>query len=113
MFYNAFDNDAYIVSLIFGYKILESRKCGFPESALNKVKNTLERYKVSYQIIYDDKEPFIKDYKKLNKYGHYYNLSLGMLDRQNRIDIIIRKITNADDKDIEEILKAIENVSNK
>ena len=112
-FYNAFDIDAYIMSLIFGYKVLSNRSCGFPESIFEKVTNILEYYKISYQVIYTELEPTFKDFKKLNKYEHFYNQTLKLLDRQNKIDLLINKITNADDKDIETIIKAIENVQNK
>lgn len=101
------------MSLIFGYKVLSNRSCGFPESIFDKVISTLENYKISYQVIYTELEPIFKDFKKLNKYEHFYNQALKLLDRQNRIDLIINKITNADDKDIEKIVKAIENVQDK
>jgi len=36
-----------------------------------------------------------------------------MVDRQNKIDLVIRKINDADKEDIEQIIKIIDNVSNK
>jgi len=113
LFYNCYDNDAYILSLIFGYRVLDGRKCGFPESVFNKIIETLENYKISYQVIYTNKEPLIKDYNKLNNYKHFYNLSMEMMDRQNKIDLVIRKMNDADKEDIEQIIKIIDNVSNK
>lgn len=69
------------MSLIFGYKVLSNRSCGFPKTIFEKVTNILENYKISYQVIYCDKEPIFKDCKKLNKYEHFYNQALKLLDR--------------------------------
>lgn len=113
LFYNAYDVDAYILNTIFGYKVLtDKRKCGFPESVIEKVKDTLENRKISYRIIYFDKEPIEKNFKKLNKYGEYYNKAIELLDKQKRIDIIIEKLKYASEDEIERIIKAIEYVSN-
>ena len=101
------------MSFIFGYKVLENRKCGFPGSVFYFFKNTLDDYKISYQIVYVDSEPIIKDYKKLNKYQYFYNQALKLATHQNRIKLIINKIKNSDKKDFEELMKAIENVLGK
>ena len=69
-FYNTFDINAYIMSLMFGYKVLSNRICGFPETIFEKVISTLEKHKISY-VIYCDKEPILKDFKKLNNYEHF------------------------------------------
>mgnify|MGYP003293536466 CR=1 FL=1 len=97
------------MNFIFGYKVLSNRKVGFPESAYDKVIEILENYHISYQIVYIDKEPYFKDFKKQNKYEHFYNLAYKLLDKQNRIDLIIKKLNKAEDKDIEEVIKVIEN----
>ena len=101
------------MNLIFGYKVLDNRRCGFPKSVFEKVIDTLNNYKISYQIIYSDSEPIIKDFKKLNKYQYFYNQALKLMTHQNRIELIINKIKNSDEKDFEEIVKAIENVQSK
>lgn len=52
-FYIAMDEDAYILNLLFRYKVLEyknSYKCGFPDNVINKVLNTLEDKHISYRI---------------------------------------------------------------
>lgn len=48
-FYNALDDDCYILFYLFGYKI-SNYKSGFPVSALNKVKNELEEKKISFGV---------------------------------------------------------------
>lgn len=101
------------MSFIFGYKVLDRHRCGFPENTFDKVIDTLNNYKISYHVIYLESEPLIKDFKKLNRYEHFYNQALKLMTNQNRIELLINKITKADEKDIEEIIKAIENVQNK
>ena len=39
-FYKARGMDAYIMNMIFGYKVLNGDVCGFPDTTLNKVINT-------------------------------------------------------------------------
>ena len=41
-FFTVYGDDANIISSLFGYKILNNNKVGFPESVLNKIINTLE-----------------------------------------------------------------------
>ena len=74
------------MNLIFGYKVLNNQRCGFPESIFEKIKEILESYKISYQIIYSDSEPMSKDFKKLNKYQYFYNQALKLMTHQNRIE---------------------------
>lgn len=99
--------------MIFGYKVIDGRKCGFPDNALPKVLQKLEDYKISYQIIYKDREPVFKDFKKINKYIHFFKQSLYLIDKQNKIDMAIDKITNSSIIEIEKIMEAIYNVSHK
>ena len=66
--------------MFFGYKILEDGKVCFPESVLNKVINTLLDKKISYMIIYVDKDPEKKNFKKLNSYTKYRDIAIFKLD---------------------------------
>ena len=68
-FYNVFSDDAIILHYLLKYKIvLEKGGVGFPETALNKVINTLENEEISYKI-YDKNEVIeSKDFKKINNY---------------------------------------------
>ena len=75
-FCTVYGDDANIISSLFGYKILNNNKVGFPESILNKVINTLEDNKISYMVIYIDKDPLVKDFKKLNNYEVYKNFQI-------------------------------------
>ena len=99
--------------MIFDYKVIKGRKCGFPDNALNKVLEKLDDYKISYQIIYTDKNPIVKDYKKLNNYEAFYTKSLYLIEKQNKIDIIVDKITNASSQEIDRLMEKLLDVSHK
>ena len=75
-FCTVYGDDANIISMFFCYKILDGGKVGFPESVLNKVVNSLLDKKISYMIIYVDKDPEKKDFKKLNNYVVYKNKAI-------------------------------------
>ena len=60
-FYNAYESDAYIINLLFNYKVIENRKSGFPDSVLNKVIETLNENKISYQIVYTEKIQLLRN----------------------------------------------------
>lgn len=110
-FYHAYGIDAYILNLIFNYKVLSNNKCGFPESIYEKVIEKIEDLKISYQIIYKDKKPKIKNYKILNKYKKYHIDALNKMNKINRIDMAIKKIKDMPEDDLDKLLRIIENVS--
>lgn len=110
MFYNSFNIDAYILNFLLGFKVLDSGKCGFPESSLVKVLDLLDEKKIDYQIIYTYQEPTIKEFGKLNKYKHFYDIAINNMDKKKRIDLLIEKISNANSDEVEKILKVLENV---
>ena len=87
-FCTVYGDDANIISSLFGYKILNNNKVGFPESVLNKIINTLEDKKISYMVIYIDKDPLVKDFKKLNNYEVYKNKAIKKLDYVDKINLI-------------------------
>lgn len=111
-FCSAFNEDAYIIGYLCDYKVLENRKVGFPDSALTKVINKLEDEKISYQIIYLDKDPLIKDYKKLNKYNLVKEKALHRLDYVNKVNMIIEKIKKMSEEEFSEFLDRAIDVSN-
>ena len=108
-FYKVRGMDAYIMNMIFGYKVLNGDVCGFPDTTLNKVINTLTDSKISYQIIDVDKEPIIKEFGKINSYSKYLQKALESIDKKKKIDILIEKIENCDNEKLEKIIKVIEN----
>ena len=86
-FCTIYGDDANIISSLFGYKILNNNKVGFPESILNKIINILEDNKISYMVIYIDKSPLVKDFKKLN-YEVYKNKAIKKLDYVDKVNLI-------------------------
>ena len=48
IFFSAYNEDAWILSYIFDYKLVDGIKVGFPENVIEKIKNKLEEYKISY-----------------------------------------------------------------
>lgn len=66
-FYRVFDDDCYIISGLFGYKIYDN-KTGFPITEYNKVKEILDYNNISY-IFYNKYESI----KELNSYDLILN----------------------------------------
>ena len=67
-FFEVYGYDAFILSYLFGYKIIQNGKtykCGFPDSSITKITNKLSDLKISYQIIYREKILTLKILRKL------------------------------------------------
>lgn len=65
-FFEVYGYDAFMFSFLSDYKVLQNGKtykCGFPDSSLTKITNKLSDLKISYQIIYRGRNPFVKDFK--------------------------------------------------
>lgn len=107
MFYNVYEIDAHIFHNIFGYKILENIKVGFPSSILNKVINTLEDNHINYNIIFKDKNNIIKDFKNRNNYNKYKDKAIEQMDINNKVNMMIDKIKNASKDEIERLVYII------
>ena len=107
MFYNVYEIDAYIFNSIFGYKILDNKKVGFPSSILNKIINTLEDNHINYNIIFKDKDNIIKDFKNRNNYNKYKDKAIEQMDINNKVNMMIDKIKNASNDEIERLVYII------
>lgn len=103
-FCTVYGDNANIIYSLFGYKILNNNNVGFPESVLNKIINTLEDKKISYMVIYRDKSPLVKDFKKLNNYTKYRDIAIFKLDIISKVDKLINKIKNMDEKEFNDFL---------
>lgn len=65
-FYNVYGNDAKVVSIITGYRVINNR-LGFPVSMINKVMGLLDRNKIGYIVF--DKDNIIEQRKGIkNRY---------------------------------------------
>ena len=67
-FYNVYGDDAKVVSIIAGYRIINNR-LGFPISLINKVIGLLDRNKISYIVF--DKDNVVNEYKGIKKMYKY------------------------------------------
>ena len=109
-FYNVYKDDAIIFRFLFGYKITDEFRCGFPETAFIKVINVLEDKKINYQIISKERDPIIKQYGKLNKYEKILKNALEYSLIADRVERIKEKLSSIDDINcLEKIIKVIEN----
>lgn len=112
-FYNAYFNDAILISYLFGYKVkkLDNNvsNCGFPTSALNNVKYMLEQKKINYIIIdrahnYEENEK--EDFKNENTYLECYQKANKCVTLKNRIENLSKYLLDNIDK--EDIIQKIE-----
>lgn len=90
---------------MFDYKLLptdktaKNYKCGFPDVSFNKVINALEDKKISYQVIYNDKNPLIKDFKNKSRYNEFRIAAIKKQDIKTKMDLLVSKISSIDDID--------------
>lgn len=96
------------MNTLFDYKVLKGDVSGFPDTSINKVINTLEDAKISYQIIDVDKDPLIKDYGKINTYSKYLDMLFKKLDKK-KVDFLIDKLNKCSMEKLESIINLIEN----
>ena len=106
-FYNVYEIDAYIFNLLFGYKVIENNKVGFPDSVLNKVINVLEDNYINYNIIYKDRDNIIKSFSNRNNYFKFKDRALDKIDIDNKVNMIIDKIKKCNKNDLEKIFYII------
>lgn len=106
-FYNVYEVDAYIFNLLFGYKIMDNNKVGFPDSVYNKIINTLEDNTINYNVIFRDKDNIIKNFKNRNNYLKFKDRALDKIDIDNKVNMIIDKIKKCNKSDLERIFYII------
>ena len=110
-FFEVYGYDAFIFSYLFGYKIIQNGKtykCGFPDSSITKITNKLSDLKISYQIIYRGRNPFVKDFKKINQYSKYKLIALQKLDIKERMDALVEKVKSLNEEQAKKVMVEIE-----
>lgn len=98
--------DAFILSEIMDYKV-SNDKCGFPDNSINKIINELSDKKISFQIIYHDKDPQIHDFRNINTYQEYYESSIIKVKIRDKIAILNETITKGTNSELKEILEVM------
>lgn len=101
-FYHVFDKDCYILNYLFNYKIVGNR-VGFPIGAINKVTNTLEEKKISYEL-----EGKKYDFKRKNNYEKYLEKGIVRYNFKRDVEKIYDNLDKLNSKDLKEILNFIE-----
>lgn len=110
-FYNAFGDDGIIIHYLVGYKyVVYKNSVGFPESSIIKVKNALEKEKISYEVY--DKDKRLEKYEGISKnYKSVLKRSLEKLEMENRINRLQDRIDNIDLEDLEKIVEGLEDAT--
>ena len=110
-FFEVYDYDAFILSYLFDYKILQNGKtykCGFPDSSITKITNKLSDLKISYQIIYRGRNPHVKDFKKINQYSKYKLIVLQKFDIKERMDALVEKVKSLNEEQAKKVMLELE-----
>ena len=117
-FFHCYNRDSYIVAYLFGYQVRslegETKECGFPISAINKIEAKLEDKKINYAI-YDRQDNYaedeVVDFKNLNEYNKYFEKSREYINYKFRIERINNKLlSNIDTKELKNTLSKIEDI---
>lgn len=110
-FFEEYGYDAFMFGFLFDYKVLQNGKtykCGFPDSSLTKITNKLSDLKISYQIIYRGRNPFVKDFKKINQYSKYKLIALQKLDVKERMNALVEKVKSLNEEQAKKVMLELE-----
>jgi glycerophosphoryl diester phosphodiesterase len=94
VFYETFNNDAYIMNYLFNYKIKQFSNyimVGFPQSVIENIKDRLNKEKVPFIILGEDQEEILIR-QKYNEYN--YKLLLDISNKYYNVQSEINKITD-------------------
>ena len=109
-FYQVFDDDAYLLWFLCGYKI-NNRKVGFPVSALPKVLNLLEEKNI-YYLIYNSDDEEVKFNEGVNKYNKFISLAKQTYNKNRKILNLQSKLDSLTNEKLDKIIDYIEEVIN-
>lgn len=101
IFYECFGKDAEIMHMLFSYKINKG-KVSFPIKYKNKIVNTLNRKKVNYEFINEDKKEF-----NVNTYDKLYDKANIMTDKEEKLNLIKNKIMNFNNKELDNFINYV------
>lgn len=110
-FFEVYGYDAFMFGYLFDYKVLQNGKtykCCFPDSSITKITNKLSDLKISYQIIYRGRNPFVKDFKKINQYSKYKLIALQKLDVKERMDALVEKVKSLNEEQAKKVMLELE-----
>ena len=110
-FYQCFDEDAYLLFYLFGYKVNNDR-AGFPLNSITKITNTLDNKKINYIVMNNSNDKNIVDFKRKNTYYHYVEVSKEAYELEVKKISIEEKIKTMPFNKIEKLYKVIEDFVN-
>ena len=107
-FYNVYEEDSFILSYLFGYKIkIENnfRTCGFQITSSLKVFSKLKEKQINYLIIdkrlnYEETSKI--DFKRKNQYKNILKIALPYVKLKERLDILCQNILENVNQNISE-----------
>lgn len=105
-----YNDDAYILHSIFGYKLVgegKNDKLGFPSTVIDKITEKLDSLTINYEIYYKKELESSKDFKKKNSYQKYLDLGLLQVEVDKKVDLIKYKLSRLDLKDVNKELEKI------
>lgn len=105
-----YNDDAYILHSIFGYKLVgegKNDKLGFPGTVLEKIIEKLDSLNINYRIYYKKELEDIKDFKKSNNYKRYLKDGLLQVEIDKKVDLIKYKLSRLSLKDVNKELEKI------
>lgn len=105
-----YNDDAYILHRIFGYKLVgegKNDKLGFPSTVIDKITEKLDSLMINYEIYYKKELESSKDFKKKNSYQKYLDLGLLQVEVDKKVDLIKYKLSRLDLKDVNKELEKI------
>lgn len=101
-FYKIYNDDAFIINKITGYKLVDGIRVGFPINSLNKILKRVEFLNISYVIFNSVKDYYIIENKN-NNYSLELNKAMTSYLEKKRIDDIVKRFRNLISTDIEKL----------
>lgn len=109
-FITCYNDDAYILHSIFGYKLVgegKNDKLGFPSTVIDKIIAKLDSLSINYEIYYKKELESSKDFKKKNNYQKYLERGLLQVEIDKKVDLIKYKLSRLDLKEVNKELEKI------
>lgn len=109
-FITCYNDDAYILHSIFGYKLVgegKNDKLGFPSTVIDKIIDKLDSLFINYEIYYKKELESSKDFKKKNNYQKYLEQGLLQVEIDKKVDLIKYKLSRLDLKEVNKELEKI------
>ena len=100
--YKVVNDDAVIIHHLLNYK-LKNNIVIFTSDALTKVIDVLKMYSISFEIVGEARYTFLH-----NNYQVFLSRAYQALDKEYRVNRIVKKIELLDSKKLDQLLKIIE-----